>query len=99
MKVVKVQYTVKENYVETNKANIAAVMAELRSLEDTGVKYAVFLREDGRTFMHLAATRDEEASKVIPGLESFRKFREQLQAGAETKPAQEKLVLVDSSFG
>ena len=98
MKTVKVQYTVKEGFVETNKANIAAVMAELRSLDDTGVKYAVFLREDGRSFMHLATTRDEEAGTVIASLESFKRFREQLQTGAETKPSQEDLVLVDSSF-
>ncbi len=98
MKTVQVQYTVKESFVETNKANIAAVMAELRSLGETGVKYAVFLKEDGRTFMHLAATRDEEAGNVIPGLESFKRFREQLQGGAETKPEQQDLALVGSSF-
>ncbi len=34
MKTVKVHYTVKESYVETNKANIGAVMADLRSLDD-----------------------------------------------------------------
>ncbi len=98
MKTVKVEYTVKESYVETNKANIGAVMAELRSLGDVGVKYSVFLKEDGRTFMHMATTRDEEARKVISSLESFKRFREQLQAGAETNPAQQDLVIVDSSF-
>ncbi len=98
MKTVKVQYTVKESYVETNKANIGAVMSELRNLGDTGVKYAVFLKQDGRTFVHLAATRNEEAGMVIPSLESFKRFREQLQTGAETKPVQEDMVLVDSSF-
>ncbi len=62
------------------------------------MKYSVFLKEDGRTFVHVATTRDEEAGTVIPNLESFKKFRERLQAGVETKPAQEELMLVDSSL-
>lgn len=98
MKTVKVEYTVKESYVVTNKANIDAVMTELRKLGNVGVKYSVFLKEDGKTFIHMATTRDEKAEKVISSLGSFKRFREQLQAGAETKPAQQDLVLVNASF-
>jgi len=98
MKTVKVKYKVKEDYVETNKTNIKAVMVELRDLGDVGVKYAVFLKEDGRTFIHLATTRDEAAVNIIPDLESFKRFREMLQTGAEIKPVQEDITLVDSSF-
>ena len=36
MRAVKVEYTVKPEYVETNKANIQKVMDELRSLGNTG---------------------------------------------------------------
>jgi hypothetical protein len=93
-----VQYTVREDYVETNKANINAVMAELRSLGDKGVKYSVFTKEDGKTFVHFVMFRDEEASEVIPNLESFKKFREQLQTGAVVKPVAEELDFVDSHF-
>jgi len=98
MKTVKVEYTVRDDYVETNKQNINAVMAELRSLGDKGVQYSAFLKDDGKTFVHFAMSRDEEASQVVPNLESFKVFREQLQTGAETPPVQEELDLVDSSL-
>jgi L-rhamnose mutarotase len=93
-----IQYTVKEDYVETNKANIKAVMAELRSLGDKGIKYSVFIKEDGKSFVHFVVFRDEEASNVIPNLESFKKFREQLQTGAVVKPVAEELDFIDSHF-
>ena len=37
MNAVKVQYTVKEDYVETNKANIQQVMVALSTVERTSV--------------------------------------------------------------
>ena len=39
MKSVKVQYTVKAEYADTNKANISQVMADLRELAHPGIKY------------------------------------------------------------
>lgn len=98
MKTVKVEYRVRRDYAETNKVNIKAVMEELRGLGDVGVKYRVFVKEDGRSFIHLATTRDEESEAVIPNLDTFKKFREQLSAGAESKPVQESITLIDSSF-
>jgi len=98
MNATKVQYTVKEDFVEKNKENIKAVMNELRSMGDTGVKYSAFFNEENRTFVHLVVFRDEEATKIIPGLESFKNFREQLKEGAETPPSSEDLKLVGASF-
>ena len=43
MKAVKVQYTVKADYAETNKQNIAKVMSELRSTHNSDVKYSAFV--------------------------------------------------------
>lgn len=98
MKASIVQYMVREDYVKTNKTNISAVMAELRSLGDNGVKYSVFIKEDGKTFVYFVVFRDEKASNIIPNLESFKKFREQLQTGAVVKPEAEELDFVDSHF-
>jgi hypothetical protein len=53
MKVTRVQYTVRGEYAEQNKKNIAAVMQELRALNNGDVRYAVYLQGDGKTFMHL----------------------------------------------
>ena len=59
MKAVKVQYTVRENYVETNKKNIKAVVSELRNMGDKGVKYSVFTEDNGQSFVHFAIYREK----------------------------------------
>lgn len=97
MQGVKVTYRVRPDYVETNKANIAAVMNELKTLDDPGVRYAVFIEEDGQTFNHFAAYRDDNAAEVIPNLEAFKHFREQLMGGVETPPESTDLTMVNSS--
>jgi len=47
MRAVKVEYTVKPEYVSTNKANIQKVMDELRALGDVGILYSSYVKEDG----------------------------------------------------
>ena len=42
MNAVKVQYTVKEEYVETNKVNIQRVMADLKEINDRGYQIQCF---------------------------------------------------------
>src|SRR5271169_4957028 len=95
MNVIKVEYTVREDFVKTNKENISAVMYELKNLK-AGVKYFVSIKENGKTFVHIAISRDEESSNVIPNLESFKKFKEQLKTGVESQPNSENLEIVNS---
>ncbi len=97
MKATKVEYTVREDFVETNKANINAVMQELRSLDNQDVKYMAFLKDDGKSFMHLVFTKNDEAGKIISSLSAFQHFREALNSGVEVKPVAENFSLVDSS--
>jgi hypothetical protein len=97
MKVIKVEYTVKEDFVETNKQNISAVMKELKDLK-AAVKYFVSIKENGRTFVHIAISRDEKSSSIIPNLEAFKKFKEELNTGIESPPNSENLDIVNSSF-
>ena len=59
MKAVKVQYTVKEEYVATNKNNIERVIHDLKAMNNSNIKYSSFLQEDGKTFVHLAFYPDE----------------------------------------
>ncbi|MFC1922154.1 hypothetical protein ACFLY4_02605 [Chloroflexota bacterium] len=99
MKSVKVQYTVKTEYVETNKNNIARVMADLRELANPGIKYSTFVLDDGKTFVHFGMYADQEALDVVNNLPSFQSFREQLKSsGPEAPPKGEDLTLVDSSY-
>ena len=99
MDVVKVQYTVKAEYVETNKKNIAKVMADLRELNSPDIKYSTFLQDDGKSFVHFAIRANEEAQAILGNLESFQEFQRQLRAsGLESPPNAENLTLVDSSW-
>ena len=99
MNAVRVQYKVKEEYVETNKANIRQVMADLREINNPDITYSAFLLDDGKTFVHLVLRVDDAAQKTLSDLPSFQEFQRQLkESGPEVPPQAENLTLVDSSF-
>ena len=99
MEAVKVQYTVRAEYAEMNKSNIQQVMTELRSLKNSGIKYSAFMLDDGKTFVHFGMYADAESKSIVGELESFKKFRQQLQESQpEAPPKAEDLSLVASAF-
>ncbi len=99
MNAVRVQYTVKEAYVETNKANIQRVMADLKALNNPNIKYSSFQLDDGKTFMHFVMRADDEAQKTLSELPSFQEFQRQLrESGPEVPPKAEDLALVGASW-
>ena len=96
---VKVQYTVKEEYVETNKANIRQIMTDLREINNPDIQYSAFLLDDGVTFVHLVMRINDEAQKTVSELPSFQEFQRQLkESGPEAPPNAESLTLVGSSW-
>jgi hypothetical protein len=97
MKVTRVQYTVRSDFVEENKRNIEAVMSELRARGDNDVRYAVYLHDDGKTFMHLVHHNTVESERLPVALESFKHFRARLQDHFEVPPKSETFALVQSS--
>lgn len=99
MNAVKVQYTVKESFVETNKQNINKVMAALKELNNPYIKYTAFLLDDGKTFVHFAMQANDEAAHILPDLEAFQQFQQQLKASQpEVPPKVENLNLVASGW-
>lgn len=99
MDTVKVQYTVKESYVETNKANIQEVMAALQEKGSPGLKYSAFLMGDGQTFIHFAIRETEEAQKMLGELPEFQAFQKALrESGPISPPKPDNLTLVGSSY-
>ena len=98
MRAVKVEYTVKPEYVSINKANIQKVMDELRSLGNTGILYSTYLKEDGVSFVHFSIHKDEE--NIISSLSAFKEFTTQLKAeGLVGEPPKSlKLEMVAKSF-
>lgn len=99
MNAVKVQYSVKEEFVETNKANIQRVMADLKEIDNPDIKYSAFLLDDGKSFVHFAMLANDEAQKTLNDLSSFQEFQRQLrESGLEVPPNAEDLSLVGSSW-
>src|SRR6266568_4646843 len=98
MRAVKVEYTVKPEYVSTNKANIQKVMDELRGLGDVGILYSACLKEDGCSFVHFSIHRNEE--NILTSLGTFKAFSTQLKAEglAGEAPHPLKLEMVAKSF-
>ena len=98
MKIVKVIYSAKPDYVEQNKINIKAVMNDLERLAPSGIFYTVCLSSDGKSFIHTAYFKSDEDQKSLNDLASFKYFQEQLKSnGLESPPIQELLTLVNSS--
>ena len=98
MKIVKVTYSAKAEFVEQNSKNIENVMNDLANLKQKGIFYHACIGADGKSFIHTAFFQSEEDHKVLNGLASFKYFQEQLKAGGfETQPQQEFLTLVGSS--
>lgn len=97
--ILKVVYTVREDYVETNKQNIQKVMDDLNKLNNPNIKYASFLEPDGKTFMHFAMYPDEKTLNIVNELPSFNFFRKSLKESKPLEaPKQTDLSLVASAY-
>lgn len=86
MKAVKVQYTVKPEYVETNKKNIKAVMDQLEKNPIEGMWYKAFLLEDGQSFMHINISDSQEKMDRINDVAEFNNFRKELKESNPVSP-------------
>ncbi len=98
MKIVKVIYTTKPDFVEQNMGNIKTVMNDLQQINHSGIFYNSCLSSDGKTFIHTAFFKSDDDQKLLNELPAFKHFQEQLKsAGFEVPPKQELLTLVGSS--
>ena len=99
MKAVKVQYTVKLEFVDQNKANIRRVMQAIRANPITGMQYASFVLDDGQTFVHINMAVDQETLSKIEQVKEFGEFRSALQAsGPLSPPESQSLGLAGAGF-
>jgi len=67
-----VTYRVKDGRAEENAAYVREVMADLAARETEGVRYEVFLLEDGVSFLHVV-DEEGEGGKVQVS-EAFQRF-------------------------
>jgi len=99
MKSVRVQYTVKPSYADTNKANIGKVMDALKTNPIDGLIYLACTLDDGETFIHTVVARDETAQKQLTDLAEFKSFQSALKESEPVSPpSPENMNLVGASF-
>ena len=98
MRIVKVTYTAKSEFVEQNIANIGAVMTALKAEGHPGMWYHCCLGPDGETFTHTSFFENEGDQKILNDLPQFQYFQTELKAhGLDAPPKQELLTLVGST--
>lgn len=99
MKAVRVQYTVKPEYIEQNKKNIRAVMDAIKANPIEGMFYSTYQLPDGVSFMHLNFATDGETMNRLNAVEAFTAFRMALKASEPVSPPKsEELEFVGSSI-
>ncbi|MGI9542368.1 MAG: hypothetical protein ACR2MX_03860 [Cyclobacteriaceae bacterium] len=99
MKAVQVQYTVKPEYAEQNKANIRKVMEAIKANPIEGMHYASFTLEDGQTFVHINMAKDGETLSKLSNVPEFNEFRAALKASQPLSPPKSiDLNLVGAGF-
>lgn len=100
MKTVKVQYTVKPDYVEENKRNIRKVMEALKANPIAGMQYSTYTDSDHpNTFIHINMAKDAETMSKLNTVEAFKAFRMALKASEPLSPPKEtRLNLVAAGF-
>lgn len=98
MKIIKVTYTVKPDFVSKNRENVKAFIEDLSKSNNSAIRYFAFLGSDGKTFNHFAIYEKDEAQKLLFDLPSFQFFQQQRDgSGLEVSPQIEELILVASS--
>ncbi|MBZ4192180.1 hypothetical protein [Niabella beijingensis] len=72
---VKVTYTVKPGFVTKNKENIRRFLADFQKMDTSAFWYHVSVMEDGVSFQHLSAYRDEKIQQEVLNVPSFKAFQ------------------------
>jgi hypothetical protein len=99
MKAVRVQYTVRPEFVEQNKKNIAAVMDRLKANPIEGMYYSSSILADGNSFMHVNMAKDQETMNKLTEVEEFSQFRMALKAsGLLSPPKSEDMEFVGANW-
>jgi hypothetical protein len=94
-----VQYTVRAEYVAENQKHIRRILEDLRALDRTDIGSSIFVKEDGKTFLHFLFCENEEAEQTFFRLESLNAWRSALVASHPEMPltAPTRLSIVGST--
>jgi hypothetical protein len=96
MKRVLVQYKLKADQVEENKALVRAVFAELDAKKPAGLRYASFGFPDGVTFIHIASIESPDGKNPLSLTDAFPQFTRDIKDRCEEPPVSKELEAVGS---
>jgi quinol monooxygenase YgiN len=97
MIVVKVTYTVNDEYVNTNKELIQAFLTDFKKLDQTQFLYSIFQTADGKTFIHTSQYKNKDIQQILLNTPSFLHFQEQRDKNLASEPTIEFLNYVGAS--
>ncbi|MGJ1415187.1 hypothetical protein [Sphingobacterium multivorum] len=97
MIVVKVTYTVNDEYVNTNKEMIQNFLTDFKKLDNTQFLYSVFQTADGKTFIHTSQYKNKAIQQVLLNTPIFLHFQEQRDKNLASEPKIEVLNFFGSS--
>lgn len=91
MIVVKVEYTVNDDYVNTNREMIYTFLTDFKKLDHTQVLYTIFQTADSNTFIHISQYKNKKIQDVLLHTPSFLRFQEERDKNLASKPKIEVL--------
>ena len=97
MIVVKVTYTVKDEYVKANKELIQMFLTDFKKLDRTQFLYSIFQSEDRKTFIHTSQYKVKDIQQMLLNTPSFLHFQEQRGRNLVSEPTIEFLNYVGAS--
>ncbi|MGO1245736.1 MAG: hypothetical protein ACTMH4_16780 [Sphingobacterium sp.] len=88
---VQVTYTVQDEYVPTNKENIALFIRDFGKIKSNAFRYRVYQKSNGNTFVHISEFEDEVIQAKILREPAFVHFQQQRDLNLKSAPAIEFL--------
>lgn len=91
-----VQYKVKADRADENRAFIRDVFEELDANRPDGLRYVSFNLDDGLTFVHVAVVESEDGENPLPKTDSFKKFIADIRDRCDVPPAASSASIIGS---
>lgn len=94
---IKVTYTIKEDYIDTNKEKIQIFLDEFKELDNNQFVYTIFQVNGSNTFIHMSQYKNEVIQKELLNMPSFLEFQKQRDLHLISAPTIESLTQIGIS--
>lgn len=94
---IKVTYTIKEDYVRTNKEKIQIFLNEFEKLDNKQFVYAIYQVNGSNTFIHMSQYKNEAIQKELLNMPAFLEFQKKRDLHLISEPTIESLTEIGIS--